>query len=370
MVDTKYSPEAASTMRHTAVSAFFFLRFLVPALLNPKLFGLTANIPQPRAQRSLTLIAKVLQTMANLQRFGAKESYMEPMNAFLEKNESAFLDYMSYIASGLHEDSPEWTSPAYDEYEPVQRKMSLLPFDLTRDAIPLLPFLLDLPKEIAALVNQIARACSLQSGPTRPEDPSFQRFRELCMKTNWLTLSRLHLEDGPVSHTAIATISTSPLALAHAGFRPSSRASSTAMTEEEVYSSTPNSSPGRFPKIKSPSPGRRTRAHTVGASVARATLRHSSSADGWPSLGSPSSPPRDDSTDFSIINPDDGSQEGVVMSRSVETQVQQAEEVPVEALTSRCSSICSSTESQAENSIVISASHQVHRKRRFLFNRI
>lgn len=39
--------------------------------------------PEPRAHRTLTLIAKSLQGLANLVLFGTKESWMVPMNEFI-----------------------------------------------------------------------------------------------------------------------------------------------------------------------------------------------------------------------------------------------------------------------------------------------
>lgn len=65
-----------------SVSAFFFLRFIVPAILHPYRYGLYPSMwtvrshltsshgflghPGPTVQRSLTLIAKVIQSLANL----------------------------------------------------------------------------------------------------------------------------------------------------------------------------------------------------------------------------------------------------------------------------------------------------------------
>jgi len=62
------------TVTYTSVSGFLFLRFICPAILNPKLFGLLRDHPHPRAQRTLTLIAKGLQALANLSTIGKKRN--------------------------------------------------------------------------------------------------------------------------------------------------------------------------------------------------------------------------------------------------------------------------------------------------------
>uniref|UniRef100_A0A914GYI5 Ras GTPase-activating protein n=1 Tax=Globodera rostochiensis TaxID=31243 RepID=A0A914GYI5_GLORO len=67
------------------LSSCIFLRFLCPAILSPSLFGLASEYPTGIAARNLTLVAKSLQTLANFTRFGGKESYMEFMNGFVER---------------------------------------------------------------------------------------------------------------------------------------------------------------------------------------------------------------------------------------------------------------------------------------------
>ncbi|XP_068912775.1 ras GTPase-activating protein 1 [Tenebrio molitor] len=88
-------------VRARVVSGFIFLRLLCPALLNPRQFGLVGEQPSPSATRSLVMVAKCLQNLANLVEFGGKEPYMEVVNPFILKNKErmvVFLDHLSNVA--------------------------------------------------------------------------------------------------------------------------------------------------------------------------------------------------------------------------------------------------------------------------------
>lgn len=62
-------------VRTRVVSGFIFLRLLCPALLNPRSFSLVSEQPSQMATRSLIMVAKCLQNLANLIEFGGKVSF-------------------------------------------------------------------------------------------------------------------------------------------------------------------------------------------------------------------------------------------------------------------------------------------------------
>lgn len=80
------------------LSAFMFLRFFCPAILNPKLFHLTKDHQVGNAQRTLTLVAKILLNLANRQKFTEhKEPHLIKMNDFLDSHEREVLDYFDKL---------------------------------------------------------------------------------------------------------------------------------------------------------------------------------------------------------------------------------------------------------------------------------
>lgn len=90
-----------TTMRTRVVSGFVFLRLICPAIVNPRIFNIIADPPSPVASRTLTLVAKAVQNLANLVEFGAKEPYMEGVNPFIKSNKHRmilFLDELGKVS--------------------------------------------------------------------------------------------------------------------------------------------------------------------------------------------------------------------------------------------------------------------------------
>ena len=137
------------TVTYTSVSGFLFLRFLCPAILNPKIFGLLRDHPRPPAQRTFTLIAKGLQALANLSTIGKKETWMEPMNRFLNTQRQSFRDFLDTVCSIPVERTNVVLSASYST--PITILGRLMP--VAREGFPSLPYLVDHARNFAALVN-------------------------------------------------------------------------------------------------------------------------------------------------------------------------------------------------------------------------
>ncbi len=88
----KYSDAQDQTIC-TLIGGFFFLRFINPAIVTPRSYMLIDGTPADHPRRTLTLIAKMLQNLANKPSY-AKEPYMAKLQPFIHQNKERVNKFM------------------------------------------------------------------------------------------------------------------------------------------------------------------------------------------------------------------------------------------------------------------------------------
>ena len=187
------------TVSYSSVSGFLFLRFFCPAILNPKLFGLLRDDPRPNARRTFTLIAKAIQTLANMGTFGAKEQWMEPMNAFLGSHRQDFKTFLDNICSISSTTVP--ATPIPPSYSTPLQILQRLP-PTSREGFPSLPYLIDHARNFAGLVNLWLDHCDPRADSIQEGDGDLLPFHQLCLRLRQRTedcLARAERAERPSS---------------------------------------------------------------------------------------------------------------------------------------------------------------------------
>ncbi|KAF8252597.1 hypothetical protein K440DRAFT_644779 [Wilcoxina mikolae CBS 423.85] len=174
-VEDRYG-DLLRTVSYSSVCGFLFLRFFCPAILNPKLFGLLKDHPGVRAQRTLTLIAKSLQGLANMTTFGVKEPWMSPMNEFLAEHKDELKDFVDSVTKiNPMLDNAVRTIPAsYATPMTIFNRIS----QASKEGFPSLPYLIDQPRAFAALVAMWVKYHPQAN--TNTITPETQEFHEIC----------------------------------------------------------------------------------------------------------------------------------------------------------------------------------------------
>lgn len=210
---TKDSQDAQSReLPWQSVSAFCFLRFIVPGILHPHLFGLYPGLPSAHIQRSLTLIAKVIQSLANLNPNVQKEEFMRGIKDFLKQNLPAMVDYILVVSTPIPLDpySPHSGHPAHshqrlDVVSSLHERSTTMPV-LERESIPLLPHVLDIPRHLACITSSVLRSA-------RSADPK-GKFSEDNQHLSGLCAQCFDLEDQSLARVSqLAAVESYPIAL-------------------------------------------------------------------------------------------------------------------------------------------------------------
>ncbi|KAI0257140.1 Rho GTPase activation protein [Lactifluus subvellereus] len=243
------SADSNSDLPWQSVSAFCFLRFIVPAILHPHLFGLSPGLPDLPVQRSLTLIAKVIQSLANLNTTVQREQFMRGVKSFLEEKLPEMLDYITVVSTP---GSEEPSQPPSEECHVRNRAIRALNertqamSELQRESIPSLPHFLDVPRHLAILTSAIARNSRDSSVP---QDPVIAELYNRCRDVEQHALYRVSRRAAPrgVEGSLAHPLSSSerslgdynPAEVPRSG-KPSSRASSRPRTAPSGATSDPS----------------------------------------------------------------------------------------------------------------------------------
>ncbi|KAK6500377.1 hypothetical protein TWF481_010720 [Arthrobotrys musiformis] len=170
---------------YSSVSGFLFLRFFCPAIMNPKMFGLLKDHPGTRAQRTLTLVAKSIQGLANMTTFGVKEPWFEPMNEFLVEHNGEFKRFIDSVSASPPEIIASFqVPPSYATPITIQARLQ----QGSKEGFPSLPFLIDQPRAIGRLVQMWLKWNEIQetkggtlNHPKVAANKDVQKFHEICM---------------------------------------------------------------------------------------------------------------------------------------------------------------------------------------------
>jgi len=173
-------PEATDHAICSLIGGFFFLRFINPAIVTPQAYMLVDGIPSKHPRRTLTLIAKMLQNLANKPSY-AKEAYMYPTNPFVEQNKTRINQFLNELC----EVGDFYESLEMDQYMALSKKDMQINISLNEiyNTHSLLMQHIDIlaPKEKDHL-----RILLIEAGPAPPQVPrKDNKTIELMLFSRW-----------------------------------------------------------------------------------------------------------------------------------------------------------------------------------------
>ncbi|KAK9763463.1 hypothetical protein K7432_009824 [Basidiobolus ranarum] len=138
--------------------------------------------PDNKTRRTLTLLAKSLQCLANLADFGSKEPYMIHMNEFIRQNATSLMEFIDYVAT-----NPVSMTPPLKVLPPYQSAETFF-------MPPRIPYLVDVDKELSNFSNFVARhhedlQLLINQGRVFSDPGLLQRLLLICCELNEKTNS-------------------------------------------------------------------------------------------------------------------------------------------------------------------------------------
>ncbi|TCD71534.1 hypothetical protein EIP91_008915 [Steccherinum ochraceum] len=197
LVETRYvttdeQKQESKDLPWQSVSSFLFLRFMVPAILHPHLFEIWPGLNDEPVRRSLTLIAKVMQSLANLNTSVQKEDFMHAVKDFLAKSSNTMMDYIMVVSTPQRDQSKPKSATTKEERALERDQLGLQNFlsqrtstlfRLNRESITMPPHMLDVPRHYASLASLIVRHSRKSGYNFHSPDPADAYFDNLCIKS-------------------------------------------------------------------------------------------------------------------------------------------------------------------------------------------
>jgi hypothetical protein len=175
---------------------------------------INSGLPSVSVQRSLTLIAKVIQSLANLNSVNSlllpraraflifhqtvqKEEFMRGVKDFLRDSLPAMIDYILVVSTPTSEPQRQLAGSADNRHDrlsvvnALRQRLSNMPI-LDQEAIPILPHLLDIPRHLAVIASAVIRSSREYGTHPMLHDRGDRRLEELCSKCFEIEEHALH----------------------------------------------------------------------------------------------------------------------------------------------------------------------------------
>ncbi|KAI0635985.1 Rho GTPase activation protein [Trametes polyzona] len=175
-------PDATDYAICSLIGGFFFLRFINPAIVTPQAYMLVEGVPAKHPRRTLTLIAKMLQNLANKPSY-AKEAYMITLNPFVENNKARINQFLN----NLCEVGDFYDTLEMDQYMALSKKDLVINITLN-ELYNTHSLILQHIEVLSPNDKQHLRILTDELGPAPPQVPRKEnRTIELPLYSRWET---------------------------------------------------------------------------------------------------------------------------------------------------------------------------------------